>query len=315
VSGKPVSGLFGLTHIPAVSVVLPTFNRASTVLGAIESVFRQTFSDIEVIVVDDGSQDETADVLSRIADPRLRIEVLTRNVGAGGARNAGIRLARAPWVAFQDSDDEWLPFKLERQMEQLVKAGPGYVASYCGMAVVGGLGGGNTGRMNLRYVPDAGLTGLDGDIRSVILRESFVSTQTLVARRDTLLQVGGFDHTLPALEDWELVLRLAQQGLFAFVDDPLVMQRFSPNSITRSNAKRAQAHRQIVEKHLALFSRDPQALSHHYRSIAGAERQLGQIGSAARTMRQAIRIRPGSAVNWLVLAYLTLRSITGLRTL
>ncbi len=304
-----------MTHLPAVSVVLPTFNRASTVLGAVESVFRQTFSDIEVIVVDDGSQDGTADVLSRIDDPRLRVEVLTRNVGAGGARNVGIGLARAPWVAFQDSDDEWLPSKLERQMAQLANAGPSYVASYCGMAVVGGLDGPNTGRMNLRYVPDAGLTGLDGDILSVILRESFVSTQTLVARRDALMQVGGFDPNLPALEDWELVLRLAQQGLFAFVDDPLVMQRFSPNSITRSNAKRAQAHRQIVEKHFELFSTDPQALAHHYRSIAGAERQLGQIGAAARTMRQALRIRPNSAANWLVLAYLTLRSITGLRSL
>ena len=104
-------------------------------------MLRQSFSDFELLVVDDGSTDGTRDVVRGIADPRLRLIETPRNMGASAARNLGIAEARAPWVAFQDSDDEWLPLKLEKQMARLLAPGAGFVAGYCGMMILGELDG------------------------------------------------------------------------------------------------------------------------------------------------------------------------------
>jgi glycosyltransferase involved in cell wall biosynthesis len=118
-------------------VVLPTFNRLYCLPRAVESVLRQTFTDIELIVVDDGSSDGTMDYLRTVSDPRLRVLRHEVNKHGAAARNTGIAAARAPWIAFQDSDDEWLVTMLERQVARVAEAGPEYGASYCGKIVYG----------------------------------------------------------------------------------------------------------------------------------------------------------------------------------
>ncbi|MGL6044061.1 MAG: glycosyltransferase family 2 protein, partial [Sandaracinobacteroides sp.] len=107
-----------------VSVVIPAYNREATVGTAIRSVLWQTLSPVEVIVVDDGSTDGTAAAVQAIDDPRVRL-VSQANGGISAARNRGIEAATQPWVAFQDSDDEWLPLKLEKQMASLALAPEG----------------------------------------------------------------------------------------------------------------------------------------------------------------------------------------------
>ncbi len=103
---------------------MPAWNRADSIVMAVESVLRQSFADFELLVVDDGSTDGTMEALAGVADPRLRRLANPRNLGASAARNTGIRAARADWVAFQDSDDEWLPLKLEKQMARLALCRP-----------------------------------------------------------------------------------------------------------------------------------------------------------------------------------------------
>jgi len=115
-----------------VSVVLPTFNRADTVGRAIRSVLDQTFTDLELIVVDDGSTDDTVAVLARFADPRLRVLRSTVNRGVSAARNKGIEEARGRFIAFEDSDDSWRPQKLQRQIDCLASAGEGVAVVGCG---------------------------------------------------------------------------------------------------------------------------------------------------------------------------------------
>ena len=102
---------------PKVSVVIPVFNRPAAVRRAIESVLAQTCQDFEIIVVDDGSTDETPAVVAGLADPRMTLIQHEGNRGGSAARNTGLRAASAEYVAFLDSDDEWLPRKLERQLE------------------------------------------------------------------------------------------------------------------------------------------------------------------------------------------------------
>jgi glycosyltransferase involved in cell wall biosynthesis len=294
-----------------VSVVLPAYNRAATIRPAIESVLRQTRADFELIVVDDGSSDNTLEVVRSIEDPRIRVIASTPNRGVSAARNVGIRNAKGTWVAFQDSDDEWLPRKLERQMELIEQPGQTGIACYCGMVIVGGLTETAGRRTQVRYIPDPSIAKVDGQLLETLISASLASTQTLIVRRDMLLEVGGFDEQLPALVDWDCVLRLARKGTFMFVDDPLVIQRFSDNSITRDSRRRAMARARVIEKNRELLLRHPAVLARHYRSVAGELRRLGDLPGARSILRVAVGDVPYSAMLWLAYLYTVVAGVLG----
>jgi glycosyltransferase involved in cell wall biosynthesis len=294
-------------HPPSVTVVIPAFNRVETIRAAVESVLWQSHADFELLVVDDGSSDGTMSALAGMTDPRLRLLANPRNMGPSAARNTGIRAARGDWVAFQDSDDEWLPDKLAKQMARIAQAGPGCVAAYCGM-LIDTPKDGSLGPGGVRYYPDASLGEREGNLLEPLLRRSLISTQTLIARRDALLEIGGFDESLPALEDWDCVLQLARVGTFAFVDEPLVKQYFSPNSITRNRAKWASARERVVAKNLDLLQDRPVVLAGHYRSIAGEYRRLGQMAEAKSAIQKALCATPGDPKLLLLMAYLSVRN-------
>lgn len=277
---------------PTISVVIPAYNREESILAAVQSVLAQDFTNLELIVVDDASTDGTADRLASLNDPRLRIVSHERNLGAAAARNTGVRAAQAEWIAFQDSDDEWLPGKLRRQMERLTAPDADFIAGYCGMILIGRHFQSSNERPQVLYIPNPKLETVRGNILPQLLEASLVSTQTLVIRRGILELAGGFDEALPALIDWECMLRVAQLGAFDFIDEPLVLQRFSPNSITRDAKRQICARSQILAKHSTLFSAHPQSKSLQYRSLAGALRRIGEYAQARRALSEARRVNP-----------------------
>lgn len=278
---------------PAVSVVLPAYNREASIAAAIQSVLRQSWRDFELIVVDDGSTDATLARAREMSDPRLRVIASPRNAGPSAARNRGLAEARGDWIAFQDSDDEWLPEKLERQMRRLRDRGMGDIAAYCGMLISSAPGQEAAARLAPRYVPGPELARVEGDLSEALLARSLISTQTLMARRAVLTRIGGFDTTLSALEDWDCALRLSDHGSFAFVDAPLVIQTFSANSLTRELQLWAAARRRILDKHEARFARHPEQMAQQWRTLAGALRRLGQRDAAREAIARAIGARPG----------------------
>jgi glycosyltransferase involved in cell wall biosynthesis len=283
---------------PALTVVIPAYNRAGSIRAAIESVLRQTRADFELLVVDDGSTDGTLAAAAEVQDPRLRLIESPRNGGAAAARNLGVTESRGAWIAFQDSDDEWLPTKLEKQMARLEAPGAAFVGAYCGLLTLGGLDDRAGERLRLRYVPDPSIVPAEGDILEPLLFANMISTQTLVVRRDVILELGRFDADTTPIEDWDFVLRLSRRGSIAFVDEPLVHQRFSPNSITRDTARRLSSRIRLVEKNLEAFERHPALLARQYRIIANGCRAAGDLAGARRWLGRALAVAPADPRTW-----------------
>jgi len=200
---------------PQVSVVLPTRDRAAVVGRAVASVLAQTFSDSELIVVDDGSTDNTIDVIRSFADPRLRVVRLTESGGPSRARNEGVRVSRGTLVAFLDSDDEWLPGKLDRQVT--------LIRDDSRVDVVYGRAQRVDDRTGRRAPMHRALP--EGDAFSMLVRGWNPAFSSVIVKRTVFLKVGGFDPGLPAFTDHDLLLRIAQTGSwFAAVADAVMIQ-------------------------------------------------------------------------------------------
>lgn len=253
-------------------MVIPAFNRSATISRAVTSVLSQSVSDLEVIVVDDASTDDTAAMLAAIDDSRLRIVRHERNQGACVARNTGLAAARAPLIAFQDSDDEWHAGKLEAQLPLFEKKRTSEIIVYCAFVR-------KTGEYAVQ-VPGARDRHRRGDLLPSLLHRNIVSTQTLIAPRNCLLEVGGFTPKLPRLQDWDLAIRLAQKYMFEFVDTPLVTVHTTPTSITNDRKAFLAACRLLLQEHSDLFSSAPDAEMRMRLRIANAAIQLGDLAVA-----------------------------------
>ncbi|MEE9611550.1 MAG: glycosyltransferase family 2 protein [Desulfatiglandales bacterium] len=184
----------------AVSVIIPTFNRARKVVRAISSVLFQTFTDYEVIVVDDGSNDGTADSLAPF---RQHIKYLPhhRNLGISAARNTGIKASSAPLIAFLDSDDYWLPEKLSVQIEFFSQNSKAMACQTEEIWI----------RKGVRVNPRKKHLKPSGDIFEPSLKLCLVSPSAVMVKRSVLGEVGPFDEDLPACEDYDLWLRISCQ--------------------------------------------------------------------------------------------------------
>ncbi len=275
---------------PSVSVIIPAYNREDSLQASVDSVLRQIYSDFELIIVDDCSSDDTMKIAQSIEDPRVRVLQTAQNTGASGARNLGAHNAKGKWLAFQDSDDEWLPTKLDLQMASLTQD-TSAIGSYCGLLVLGKPYEDDATRLSVDYIPEAKFTPvvseIVGDLSKIILRYSLISTQMLVVRKDVFEAVQGFDEELKALVDWDLCIRLTQEGPFTFIDEPLVLQRFSTNSLTRDRNKRRLARYRILEKYSAILEDYPDLMVKHLRSLASDERNLGNYERALENIKRA----------------------------
>ncbi|MFO1456183.1 MAG: glycosyltransferase family 2 protein [Steroidobacteraceae bacterium] len=292
-----------------VSVVIPTYNYGRFIARAIDSALGQTATPAEVIVVDDGSTDDTDEVLARYAG---RIRVLRQaNRGVSAARNAGIDSASGDFVAFLDSDDLWLPTKLERQIE-LFERYPASGAIGCGVQVI---------RKELQVLrtvvfPDA-IGHPHKRIRRLALRRSWVggSSSGALLPRAVLARVGAFDETLWGAEDWDLWLRIGAAYEVRNVAEPLVCV-FDHRSGTFRNAERmAQVQLEVLQK---LAREVPRAVAWPYgrriRALieADAAGELyggGQWSACARRARRAVGAWPFDAASWRLLLGASIRSL------
>lgn len=256
---------------PAVSIVLPTHQRAALLGRAIDSVLAQTFEDFELLVVDDGSTDATPAVLAAYTDPRLRVLRHDTNRGAAAARNRGIGAARAAVLAFQDSDDEWVPDKLERQMGLLATCPPTVAVVYSDMERVH-----RDGRITYFRSP-AVQPGRLLDDASGFYQVCGLGIQATLIRRACFEAVGGFDERFPALEDLELFIRLSRRYEFRHLAVPLV--RYHETEGLSANLRAKVIARRLL---LELYGTD---LAHA--DAAFLDREQAALAAAARRLEAA----------------------------
>ena len=279
---------------PKVSVIIPTYNRAHLLERSMRSVLAQTFKDFELIVVDDGSSDNTSEVVKKFSDARIRYVKHKINRGGAAARNTGINLAKGDFIAFQDSDDEWLLEKLEKQIRLFESCGSHTGVVYCGFIKF------NKG--NALYYPPANVQQKDGNLSLQILRGNFISTQTLLIRRECFSIAGYFDERLSRFQDWEMIIRLAQSFNFCLVDQPLIVVYSTSDSLTNNSHAGMDAYEIILEKHYGLLSRSPSVLADRLCNMGNLYCEHEFMMKGRLFFLKSLKVSPFSIVPWCLLA-------------
>jgi len=229
---------------PLVSVIIPVYNRAHLIARAISSVLAQSYSHLEIIVVDDASSDGLRAALAGFADPRLRCVEHRVNKGAAAARNTGIAAASAEFVAFLDSDDVWFAEKLAQQVAAMRGQPPEIVGHVCAYDCV------RVGYRARRVVPRWSASTFH---RSQLFGCSCGPGTTLLCRREIFAEIGPFDEELRRLEDWDWLLRLAEKG-YRLLGSPTVLARVEVGS-GPSRCDVDAALRRIRARHQAAVAR------------------------------------------------------------
>ena len=282
--------------MPAVSVIIPVYNRGEALRPTVDSVLAQSFGDWELIVVDDGSRDHTAEVVRSYTDPRVRY-VRQENAGHSAARNHGLRLASGEFIAFLDHDDRWLPEKLALQVESLRRR------PECGLAY---------GRWYLsdeagNRLEEAHRHQADGWVFKDLLREhNFLCTMSLPLMRTELVrEVGGFDPVTDTADDLDLFLRIARVAQFAFLPEFVLEYNVGNHSQQTLNLWRTyRANRVCMNKQLGWGA--PVTLADRlavgrtwgeiyapaFRERGWHELRAGDFAKAWRSYGEAVKLRP-----------------------
>lgn len=283
-----------------VSIVLPTYNRARTLERAVNSVLQQSYKNFELIIVDDGSTDGTHELIAGLSDPRIRFAPLDRNQGVSHARNVGLRLAKGDYIAFQDSDDEWLAGKLEKQVNA-ARAAREERAEVCvfhtKIMYIAGPPSGSPPNM-VFCIPALPRTPSREHLLTAICRHNLISTQTLLMNRSALELIGGFDELLANNEDWDFAISLIRQTEAVFLDEPLVMTYLQEDSVSHLTRRGARSQLRIALKLLD----DPQVprevVAGHLSAIGWWISKLGNPRLARAPLVKALALYPRNLRSW-----------------
>lgn len=244
-----------------VSVVIPTYNRANTIEGAIRSVIDQGDIIKEIIIIDDASTDNTKTVIDSINCNRIIYKKLLKSSGACNARNVGIGLSTGEYIAFQDSDDIWKVNKIKEQIEALEENNVDIVCS----------GYDQHDENNIKYI---GKNVKSDNVYIELLKENFIGTPTIFGK-STCFKQNKFDIELPRFQDWDLMIRLSKLYKIYFIDKPLVDAYIQPNSITKSKQSARIAYEIILKKNKDYLQNDKETLELFYRRLGVCSLESG----------------------------------------
>ncbi|MGV3504262.1 MAG: glycosyltransferase family 2 protein [Adhaeribacter sp.] len=211
---------------PLISIITPTYNRARLIKRAIESILNQTFTDFEYLIIDDGSKDNTEEVVQQYIkrDQRIKYYVHEKNKGQNAALNTGLSFARGKYIAFLDSDDEWLPQMLEKQINEFFKD-PEVGCSYCW-----------AGYLENGVLKTSRKYKIQGYLYKEALEQAYIcNPSSLMVKKESLDILGGFNLEFVTCQDDDICLRLAKKNKFALIQEPLVIIHSDAGNQTITN--------------------------------------------------------------------------------
>lgn len=273
-----------------VSVIIPTYNRENTLLRAVYSVLNQTFKDIELIIVDDNSTDGTEMLINSINDIRIKYVKHDKNLGGSAARNTGIGLATGEYIAFQDSDDEWLPTKLSEQLNCIKKFKVDVV--FCAYTRIR--------KYDEEIIPNLEKQIGYDSIYNLLLWKNFIGTPTVLLKRDCFDEKLLFDSKLPRYQDWDLWLRLSSKYSFKFLEKSLVRAYIQNDSISKNEVAAVISYEIIFNKNRENIFKSKSLLAYYYKTIgltcfsAGGAMRLKGV----RYLVKVVKISPFSIRAW-----------------
>jgi glycosyltransferase involved in cell wall biosynthesis len=250
-----------------ISVVIPVYNRKEVLQRAVNSVLNQTYHKIEIIIVDDSSFDDIRQVVNRIFGdhPKIRCIRHEKNLGAQAARNSGIKAAKGEWIAFLDSDDEYLPNSIEVRLNKASATEVSVVHSDCIIVK----------KKKVGYQRDIfGVPPIEGDVYEYLLRGPAPVYPSLIMKKHALAEIGFLDENIMAYQEWDTAIRLAEKYNFAFVSEPtFIYYCVNNDTISSSHSKGGFGYEQVVKKNRwqILFRLGPKAMSEHYLNILNWE--------------------------------------------
>lgn len=282
-----------------VSVVIPTYNRARFLSGALKSVLAQSFKDLEILVVDDCSSDDTAAVVESFGGAEIRYLRHDRRRGGAAARNTGILESGGEYIAFLDDDDEWYPEKLARQMNAML-ASPAKVGGvYTGYFIVDR----GDGRIRGQIVPTD-----RGDIYAALLAGNCIGgTSCMLLRRSCFDKIGLFDERLPSFQDYDLWLRAARKYQFECIREPLLRYFVHGDKIWTNPEALSQGLDLMLRKygHTASFRKK---CGTYYLAVGVQHCEAKQFRAGRKALMRAARLNPLAPQSY---AYLALAMLGG----
>jgi glycosyltransferase involved in cell wall biosynthesis len=275
---------------PKVSVIIPTYNRAKILPRTIESVLNQTFKDFELIIVDDGSTDNTKQTVGEFQKRDSRVKYIWQeNFGApAGPKNTGIKNAKGKYIAFLDDDDEWLPEKLERQIKLFSNSSGNLGFVGCNILVVE--------EKTKKIIKKLKMPSYPKEIfLKKLLEGNFIFTSSsILIKREVLNKVGLFDTNLKYADDWDLWLRISENFSFDFVPEYLLKYYIHQKGIT-INLKpfqEAEEHQYILEKYQKYYQKYPSIYSIHLRKLASRYCASGKMKEGRKYYLSSIKTNP-----------------------
>jgi glycosyltransferase involved in cell wall biosynthesis len=265
-----------------VSIIVPVFNRRSAIREALESILKQTYEHWEALVVDDGSTDGTAQVVEEYsrADSRVRLLRHGQRKGAQAARNTGIRDAQGEWIAFLDSDDQWLPCSLEVRLRALRERAVSVVHSECYVL-----------RPESTQPDRFGVPAMRGQVYRELLRSPGPVFPSLLVSKEALSHIDYLDENLASYQEWDTAIRLAKHYCYGFVEEPtFVYDCRGTDTISKDALRNALGYERVFHKHAWAILRHagPRALARHYQSAASWYQMAGDESAVRRCMLMAL---------------------------
>lgn len=278
-----------MSNFPRVSVVMPAYNSSKTIGIAIESLLGQTFINWELLIINDGSTDSTLDVIAKFNDIRIRV-VTQNNQGVAEARNVGLRLSRGEYIAFLDSDDLWLPEKLQAQLSIFTKS-----SHKLGLVYTKHRGFLKSPENSFSMDVDASI-GYENDYYRLLIMD-YIPTLTVMIRASVVREIGYFRGDLQGTEDWDYWIRVSRVYNLLRIDRELALYRIQSNSLSRNKDRHAIEELKVLDAHLASEMSIPISVRHMARLFWQVKKIRHQLGGARfvdaiRSIHALMQIRP-----------------------